>query len=171
MQGSIKQVNPSNSAWRSPWVIGWIGMVATVLTVNIVFVSLAFFTNPGLGDDDYYERGQDYEKHLVSRLAKDPGWTMHADIPKDLRANESAVIRFVLVDKVGQPATPDQVTLFVYRPSDKSRDFNAPMVEEGPGRYAARVGFPLFGHWDWLVAVRQGQDEYSTGGRVVVAKP
>jgi nitrogen fixation protein FixH len=160
-----------DSPWRNPWVLGWIGLILVVLAVNLTFVYLAFSTNPGLVSDNYYDRGQHYERTLVSRLANDPGWTLHADLPDEIRPGESATIRVVLVDKVGQPVTPDQVSFFAYRPSDKTRDFSAPMVEEGPGRYAAAVVFPLFGAWDGLIAVRQGEDEYTTGQRIDVDRP
>jgi len=170
MQSSAA-ANSSNSPWRNPWVLGWIGLIVVVLGVNVTMVYLAVSTNPGLVSEDFYNRGQHYEQTLVSRLAKDPGWTMRTDIPDDLRPGESATIRVVLVDKVGQPVTPDQVTFFAYRPSDKSRDFSVPMTAEGPGRYAAQVVFPLFGAWDGLVAVRQGEDEFTTGDAIIVTRP
>jgi nitrogen fixation protein FixH len=134
-------------------------------------VYLAMRTNPGLVNDDYYERGQHYEQTLVSRLAKDPGWTMRVDIPSELKPGEETAIRVVLVDKAGQPVTPDSVTFYAYRPSDKTRDFSHPMTEEGKGRYATRASFPLVGHWDALIAVRQGEDEFTSGSRIVVPKP
>ncbi len=171
MQLSAPTANPSNSPWRSPWVLAWIGLITVVLTVNVTFVYLAFATNPGLVNDDYYERGQHYEKTLSSRLAKDPGWSLRADIPDDLKAGEAAAILVTLVDRTGQPVTPDQVSFYAYRPSDKTRDFSAPMAAVGAGQYSARVVFPLFGAWDALIAVRQGEDEFTTGERLTVARP
>ena len=171
MQPSAQRLNSSNSPWRSPWVLGWIGLVLVVLAVNVTFVYLAISTNPGLVTEDFYDRGQHYEQTLVSRLARDPGWTMRADIPDDLMPGVPATIRVTLVDRAGQPVRPDQVTFFAYRPSDKGRDFSVPMVEEGPGRYAARVSFPLFGAWDGLIAVRQGADEVTSGERIIVTRP
>ena len=171
MQVSTEQANKGVSAWRSPWVIGWIGLVVAVLCVNLTMVYFAVSTNPGLVNDDYYERGQDYEKHLATRLAKDPGWTMKPEIPGDIRASAATTVRVVLAGESGQAVAPDQVTFFAYRPSDKARDFSVPMTDMGGGRFVSRLSFPLYGHWDWLIAVRQGADEYTTGGRLVVAKP
>lgn len=171
MQVSTEQAGKGGSAWRSPWVIGWIGLVVAVLGVNLTMVYFAVSTNPGLVNDDYYERGQDYEKHLASRLAKDPGWTMKPEIPRDIRASVPTSVRVVLADRSGQAVTPDQVTFFAYRPSDKSLDFSVPMTDMGGGRFVARLAFPLYGHWDWLIAVEQGADEYTTGASLVVAKP
>lgn len=170
MQTTSSEVK-ATSAWRSPWVIGWVGLVAVVLAVNLTMVVLAVATNPGLVNYDFYERGQNYEKTLMSRLARDPGWTLKADFPADIKPNEPTTLRVVLVDKAGQPVKPERVTFFAYRPSDQSMDFSVPMVEEGRGRYVAQVSFPLFGFWDGLVAVQQGGDEYTTGARIVVARP
>lgn len=171
MHTAVPSPERSNSPWRSPWVLAWIGLVVSVLMVNVTFVWLAFATNPGLVDDDFYERGQHYEQTLASRLARDPGWTLHADIPDDLTAGQSGTIVVTLVDKTGQPVAPDQVTFYAYRPSDKSADFSVPMSSIGSGQYLARVVFPLFGVWDGLVAVRQGEDEVTSGRRIEVARP
>jgi len=171
MQPTVSTAKQAESPWRNPWVLGWIGLVITVLGVNLTFVWLAVTTNPGLVSEDYYDRGQHYEHTLASRLAKDPGWTMRPDFPDDARPGETTTVRVVLVDRAGQPVNPDQVTFYAYRPSDKGRDFSVPMVAEGLGRYQARVTFPLFGAWDGLIAVRQGEDEFTAGDRIIVARP
>jgi nitrogen fixation protein FixH len=158
-------------AWKSPWVIGWIALVVTVLGANITMVYLAIATNPGLVTEDFYDRGQNYEQTLVSKLARDPGWHLQADVPSDLLVDEPAVIRFFITDKAGQPVVPDGVQFFAYRPSDATRDFQAPMTEEGRGRYRVDVVFPLLGVWDTLVAVQNGEDEYNLGKRISVGRP
>lgn len=159
-----------NSAWRSPWVLGWIGLVAVVLLVNATMVTLAFVTNPGLVVDDYYERGRAVEQSIRSRAAAAPGWMLSTDIPTDLAAAQAATIRFFVVDQAGQPVTPDAVTFFAYRPADADQDFSVPMVEEGPGRYRAEVSFPLPGLWDTLVAVSAGDAEYHVDRRLSILR-
>lgn len=171
MQTTAGQEQKKLPAWKSPWVIAWIALVVIVLGVNAVMVYLAVTTNPGLVVDDYYERGQDYERTLLTKSASHPGWTLRADIPQEIFAGVPAPIRFFVVDKVGQPITPESVELFVYRPSDVTRDFSIPMTEEGAGRYVAEVSFPLIGVWDTLVAVRQGEEEYHVGDRINVQRP
>jgi nitrogen fixation protein FixH len=161
----------SISALRSPWVLAWIGLIVTVLAVNLTFVFLAIRTNPGLVNANYYERGQDYERTMVSRLARDPGWLMRADIPRPLTAGVEESIRLVLVDQAGQPVDVDDATLYAYRPSDVSRDFSLPMIREAKGRYLVETSFPLIGVWDILFAVKTGEDEFSIGERVNVARP
>lgn len=158
-------------AWKSPWVIAWIALVIAVLGVNFTMVYLAVATNPGLVVEDFYERGQHYERTMFSEKESDPGWVLRADIPQDISAGVPTPIRFFLVDKAGQPVTPDSVELFVYRPSDATRDFKIAMTEEGPGRYVADPSFPLIGVWDSLVAVRNGDEEYHFGQRIEVKRP
>ena len=158
-------------AWRSPWVIGWVALVAIVLVVNAVMVYLAVTTNPGLVRDDYYERGREMEATIASRLSDGPGWSMSIDTPADTRAESDTTIRFFVVDKAGQPVTPDGVTYFAYRPSDVDRDFSLPMRPEGSGRYVVKVRFSLAGLWDTLVSVRSGGEEYLVGQRISVGQP
>ncbi len=171
MPTTTQEQGAPTPAWRSPWVIAWVGLVVVVLGVNLTMVYLAITTNPGLVSEDYYDRGQHYERTLISKLGKDPGWTIRSDIPADLHVDQASTIRVFLVDKAGQPVTPDAVNLFAYRPSDKAQDFSSVMTPEGPGRYVARVTFPLMGRWDTLVAVTQGEDEITRGSRINVAGP
>ncbi|MCF1182742.1 FixH family protein [Marichromatium gracile] len=164
--GAVHSAQPL-PAWRSPWVIAWVGLIVVVLLVNLLMVYLAVATNPGLVNADYYERGQDYERTLVSRRARDPGWVMQADIPP-LQPGRVEAIRLFLVDRAGQPVEADAVTLHAYRPADAARDFSVPMRREGAGRYVAEVAFPLPGVWDTLIAVGHGEDEYSLDQRLEV---
>jgi len=171
MSSRAETAGKATPAWRSPWVIAWIGLVVAVLVVNSTMVYLAFATNPGLVNEDYYERGQDYEETLISRRNADPGWAIKVDVPRGIAANEETTVRAVLVDRVGQPVAPDEVTFYAYRPSDKGADFSLPMVAQAPGRYAAKTRFPLYGYWDTLVAVVHDGQEYTTGERVRIARP
>jgi nitrogen fixation protein FixH len=171
MQQTLTPETRSNSARRSPWLIGWFALVAVFLAVNGVMIYFAVTTNPGLVVEDYYDRGQHYEHHLASKLAQDPGWAMRAEVPGNLKAGEAQVVRFSVTDKAGQPVALDGVTFYAYRPSDVNRDFSLPMEQEGPGLYAVQVRFPLIGVWDALFAARQGGDERSHGQRLMVARP
>lgn len=171
MQATIQTPSKPTSALRSPWVWAWFGLLVTVLAVNVLFVYLAIMTNPGLVTTNYYERGQDYEQTMISRLARDPGWLMRADVPQSLTAGVEESIRLVLVDRAGQPVEVDEATFYAYRPSDLSRDFSLPMTREATGRYVVETSFPLIGAWDILMAVTTGEDEYSVGERVNVARP
>jgi len=156
------------SAFRSPWVIGWIAMVVVFLSMNMVMVYFAITNNPGLVVKDFYERGQDYEKHMLERQARNPHWRMRVKLPRKIGVNEAVICHFTVMDKEGSPVVPDSVTFHAYRPSDARQDFSVPMKETAPGVYESEVRFPLQGAWDTLVSVKHGEDEYNTAKRVGV---
>lgn len=158
-------------AWRSPWVIGWVVLLGTVLAVNAVMITLAFVTSPGLLFSNAYERGQSLEQTITSRAREAPAWTMRIDTPPDLVAGQEGTVRFFVVDRVGQPVRATQVTWQAFRPSDAALDFTMPMVEEAPGRYAARVRFPAPGVWDTLVTVQAGEQQSAAETRIQVQRP
>ena len=170
MTASRAQSQPT-PAWKSPWVIGWIALVSVVLIVNLTLVILGISTNPGLVIETFYDRGQNHEKTWASKQARDPGWVMQADIPQDMVVGEHKALRFFLVDKAGRPAPVEEAHFYAYRPSDSQRDFDLPMIEEGPGRFRVDVSFPLMGAWDTLIAVRHGGEEFTHGRRIQVPAP
>ncbi len=161
--------DPHQSAWRSPWVLAWFAILATVVTANFTMIYFAVDGNPGLVVEDYYDRGQHYEKNMLARMAKDPGWKMHISAPEELPLNKPATIEFTLATKEGGAVNPDRVVFYAYRPSDAKADFSLPMQAAGNGLYQADVTFTLKGVWDILVSVQKEGEEYNEALRLVVA--
>ncbi|MCB1760684.1 MAG: FixH family protein [Gammaproteobacteria bacterium] len=154
-------MSDKQSAWRSPWVIAWVGILVAFVLVSGFRIYLAVQTNPGLVDENYYERGQEYEQNRLKRLARDPGWKMKLSEPPKIDIGKPGRFDFQVTDATGAPITPDSVTFYAYRPSDAKEDFSLPMEVVGPGRYSAEVSFPLLGAWDILISVKNGEDEYN----------
>lgn len=147
-------------AWRNPWVITWVTILLAFILISGIRIFLAVQTNPGLVDENYYERGQSYEKERLSRMARDR-WQMRIKAPDFIDIAVPVVFDFEVKDKQGYPVTPDEVTFYVYRPSDVKQDFSLPMEKVGEGRYRIEASFPLLGVWDILVSVKNGEDEYN----------
>ena len=156
------------SAWRSPWVIAWVAMVVIFFSMNMIMIYLAVDNNPGLVVDDFYDRGQDYEKNMLKRQARDPKWSMRVELPRKIEIGQPVLCRFKVSDKEGNPIDRDEVTFYAYRPSDAKQDFSSPMQRVGPGVYETTVSFPLKGAWDTLVSIRNGEDEYQAPKRIGV---
>ena len=161
-------MSDKNSAWRSPWVIAWVAMVVIFFSMNMVMIYMAVENDCGLVVDDFYDRGQDYEKNMLKRQARDPGWVMAIQFPRKIEIDEPVTCRFSVKDKMGQPVRPESVTFYAYRPSDKNADFSLPMKQVEPGLYEAEVSFPLLGAWDTLVSAKRGEDEFNTPKRIGV---
>jgi len=157
------------SAWRSPWVLAWFAILASVMTANFIMIYFAIDANPGLVVEDYYDRGQHYEKNMAARMANDPGWEMRISAPEELPLNKPTAIEFLLATKEGGAVRPDSVIFYAYRPSDAGADFSLPMQHVGNGLYQADVTFPLKGVWDVLVSVQKDGAEYNEALRMVVA--
>lgn len=159
-KNSISQDNPR--ALKNPWVLGWLALLIVVLAVNIGFISLAFLTNPGLVDKNYYENSQDYEKNLVKyREARSAlGWTYQANFPVNPLINSRELYRLSVVDKAGLPLTAAEVTINAYRPSDASADFSTTLTEVGAGIYEGYIEYSLKGIWDITVNISRESDVY-----------
>ena len=150
------------SAWRSPWVIAWFGLLLVFVIANGIMIYLAAEKSPGLVVKDFYERGQDYEQNMLKRMARDPGWKMKILAPDFIDVGKPVLFRFNVTDKAGVPITPDEVTLHAYRPSDADEDFSLPMQAIAPGKYQVEASFPLLGVWEILISAKNGEDEYNT---------
>ena len=165
---AISQDNPN--AWKNPWVIGWVSLVVIVVQVNIVMISLAFITSPGLVHEDYYEKGQDYEQNInkLSAQRNALAWSYTTDFPSKPVMNKTAHYSFNLVDKYGVALIDANVLFSAYRPSDANADFKITMIETVSGRYEVNVTYPLKGMWQFTIAITSDTDEYSFTRRTSV---
>ncbi len=148
----------------------WCGLLLIFFVANGVFIYLALTNNPGLVVDNYYERGQDYENTMLSRLAANPGWEMRIELIDSPVLHQPANLRFHLSSNSGELLPPDTVRLFAYRPSNAAGDFDLPMRDLGNGVYDVDVTFPLPGVWDLLAVVIKDDAEFSEALRVHVTK-
>ncbi len=146
------------AAIRSPWFIGWMVILLTVVSVNVFMISLAMEGGPGIVAEDYYERGQTYDKERNERSKTHPGWTSQYKSYGEIYVNEETQIAFKLADKDGLAIKDTTVTLFIYRPSDKKLDFNVTLNTLDGLHYSNSVSFPLKGVWDLVVEIKK-QDE------------
>lgn len=156
----ISQKNPY--AWRNPWVLGWLALVAVVLLVNITMITIAFVTNPGLVTEDYYEKGQNYEKNIakIHAARKALGWTYATNYPTNPVMDKPSHYSFNIVDKKGLPLSDASVIFYAYRPSDVNSDFYVDMIETVSGRYEANINYPLKGLWEITTTIKNNNDSY-----------
>jgi len=163
----------NKQAMRNPWVLGWLGLLVTVIGVNVAFIVTAFNTTPGLVDEKYYEKGRDVEKNFHKRLeARNRlGWDIRLNTPETVVAGEAANYSVSLVDSAGIALREAEVILQAYRPSDSSADIRAPMEIVTDGIYQTRLTLPLKGIWDLKVVVRHGEDELEIARRISAVAP
>ncbi len=160
----------NKEAFRNPWILGWIGGIILVLSVNAAFIVTAFVTNPGLVEKNYYEKGQDQEQNFVSqRQARNRlDWYMQLDATHKPVAGEPVRYSFNIVDAKGVPIDGDSAVIQAYRPSDVNADFDIEMQKIAPGVYSAELTFPLKGIWDLSAVLTKGEDSLKLTHRISV---
>ncbi|HEB93497.1 MAG TPA: nitrogen fixation protein FixH [Gammaproteobacteria bacterium] len=165
------QDNPE--AMRNPWILGGLGLVATFLTVNAVFIYFAITTSPGLVTEDYYDRGRDYEENVLKIMAAQDAlnWETKLAIPAKITIQEPDTYRFSAVDSRGIPIMDADVSVVAYRPSDADADFKVALNQAAPGQYQARIAFPLPGIWDLNITVNDGENTFTMSHRVSAQLP
>lgn len=159
------------SAFKSPWVIGWISLVVVVLSVNAYMIYKAIGNNPGLVVEDFYERGQDYEENIVKKLNNNLKWSTVISA-ENIHYNKPGKIRFKITDKQNIKPALDSITLFAYRPADARLDFSGSMEPireaESEFHYQTELTFPAKGVWDILVSATIKGQEVNFGKRIFV---
>lgn len=164
---AISQVN--NQALKNPWVLGVIGFLLVVISVNALFIYLAFKQPPNLVVNNYYERGKAYAmKEAAGEQEKQLGWSGVIMTPPDSRVNQQQPYEVLIQGKNSAGLNLESVTLFAYRPSDMTADFSVPLNKMSAGRYSADIVFELPGNWDLIVEAKLGDDEFLIPRRIYI---
>jgi len=166
---NTEKENTQKKSWyKSPWVIGWLLLVATVLGVNIYMIMQSMNEFPGLVVDDFYERGQDYEENIHKKLDNNNLWKTSFDY-QQIHLNQPADIQFVITDQQGNTANIEKMTLYLYRPANAKKDFSLPMkATEKINTWHTSVTFDSKGKWDMLVSVIIDGKEANYGESIFV---
>ncbi|MDH3974297.1 MAG: FixH family protein [Deltaproteobacteria bacterium] len=166
-----KEWPEKKSAFKSPWVLGWIAMVIVIITANMTMVVIASKTSSGLVVEDYYEKGKNYQKS-IEKLAREKalGWKASLVVPGNAAVNSLSTFVLNAKDSTGAPLLAEEVTIHAFRPSDAEADFQIPMTSEGGGDYSGKITFLLPGHWDIVVSLKRGNDEFEVVERIFVKK-
>lgn len=174
MSASQPYFSQSNKkALRNPWVVGWLALLVLVVGVNAAFIVTAFVTSPGLVDENYYEKGQQHEQQVRTKIAKRQrlGWQVEFDLPDSILLNKKTPLGLNLRNRDGIRISADEVTVSVYRPSDVSADFKQGAPRLSAGYFETDLVFPLKGIWDLTAVVRSGDDQLDFTQRIYVTAP
>lgn len=166
-----KEWRAQTSAFKSPWVLGWIAMVAVIISANLVMMVIAYRTSPGLVVEDYYERGKNYDKTLERRAAESKlGWKAELEMPEKSIVGRKEIASVRVTDKKGEIISAEETTFFAYRPSDASADFSIPMKADSDGKFTCQAVFPMPGTWDIIVSIKRGENLLDIPKRIFVSK-
>ena len=169
------KISQSNkNGLRNPWLLGLIGLLAVVVSVDTGFIITAIRTFPGLVNQNYYDNGQNYSKHILDRRAAREAldWKATVEVQDTIVLNAPQNYRYIVLDKDGKPVRGANVMLYAYRSANADADFSMPMTEVAPGQYEAHVAFKLKGHWDLIFEVANAYKgfNYDTTRHIFVMK-
>jgi nitrogen fixation protein FixH len=160
----------NKQAMRNPWVLGWLGLLTTVVGVNVAFIVTAFNTSPGLVEEDYYEQGRyhdtNYQKKMAARNRL--GWEIRLQTPDKILLGQGANYSIIVQDRNGNPLKDARVTLHAYRPSDATADMTMELERIANGVFQSKLALPLKGLWDLNISVSQGEESLEISRRVIV---
>lgn len=164
---NISQSN--KQALQNPWVLAIMLFVLTFVSMNAVFIYLAFQSPPSLVDKNFYENGENYDqikKKMDQQNAL--GWTGLIIIPTKTRVNQKQIYEVLLQGKNSASLLLNSVVIKAYRPSDAEADFSVEMINIKPGTYQAELSFPLPGTWDVVVQAVDDLNEFVMMKRVSI---
>jgi nitrogen fixation protein FixH len=158
------------SGWWYPWI--FVGGMAVVIAVNVVMITLAVGTFPGLDTKDYYRKGVTYNRTLAAdRAQAQRGWHMDfAFAPFGAAADDphrgEVVVTFT--DREGRPLESLEVEGTLIRPTREGIDVTLDFDNRGHGAYAATISPSLPGQWKARIHARQGSDNFQEIRRIDV---
>lgn len=129
------------------------GFFLTITAVDVVMITSALESQPGLVTDHAYERGLAYNNVLAAKARQDAlGWSVSY-------GRQDGRLMISIKDRAGALA-PDALTLRLLRPSDAGKDRTLDAVAVAPGLYAADLGDAAPGLWQAAISLRRGEDRF-----------
>ncbi|MDP2760002.1 MAG: FixH family protein [Sideroxyarcus sp.] len=147
---------------RNPWLLGMLGLILLVLTVNTIFIWFATHNQSTLVDREYKTKDRKTNTQMLSELGRQQAlaWQTTINKPKELIQGKPTLYQISIADKNGQPVS-GEMEVEAYRASDASRDFVTLFKEVSAGNYQGYVNFPLKGYWELHIHLQRGADEFS----------
>lgn len=138
------------------------GFFLTVTAVDVIMISSALDSQPGLVTDHAYERGLAHNDVLAAKARQDAlGWRLKVE-------RQGSELTLSLRDRDGAGVPAERVELRLLRPSDAGLDrpLTAQMLENG--LYRADMGEVVPGLWQLAVTIHRGEDRYDSLKTLVI---
>lgn len=133
---------------------GMLAFFGTVIAVNVYFAVVALGTFPGEDVTHPYIQGLEYNRTIAERRAQlAMGWRAEAGLE---HVRDGAALVVNLRQRDGSPLNGARVEGALRWPADAHRDRTLAFLQDGPGRYVARMG--VLNEGDWDLRARATQD-------------
>lgn len=146
---------------RNPWLLGMLGLILLVVTVNTTFIWFATHNQSTLVDREYKTKDRKTSTQMLSELGRQQAlaWQTTINKPKELIQGKPTLYQISVADKSGKPVS-GEMEVEAYRAADASRDFVTMFKEVSAGNYQGYINFPLKGYWELHIHLQRGEDEF-----------
>lgn len=159
LRGSFKK--------RSAWPLTIAAFLGIVFAVNFVLLYLAFRTDDGLVEENYYEKGLMYNSTL--RNEKELGWDIELSFDGTPGAKPANGVNVRIYDRAGAGLEGAAVKVTLRRPTSDRYDRVFGLVRSGSGpSYSGAIAIPLPGIWDLRVTAGKDGHEMEKTFRIHV---
>jgi nitrogen fixation protein FixH len=145
-----------------------LGFFGVVVGVNIVMVTLAIGTMPGLENDKPYQVGLAYNAEIeAARAAAARHWTVTSHVSRDSKGR--ATVSVEARDAGGALINGLTVSVRLLRPTDQRSDRAMELRERAPGSYQGEAADVAAGAWDVEIdAARASERLFRSRNRIVM---
>ncbi|HUW26494.1 MAG TPA: FixH family protein [Gallionella sp.] len=158
---------------RNPWLLGMLGAIIVVLSINSIFVWLAMHNRSSLVDREYSTRDRKSDAAVLGDLQshKALAWKTTIKQPKAITMDSPVAYEISVADRENVPVS-GAMEVEAYRAADASKDFLTTFREVSPGNYQGFISFPLKGYWELRIRIKRGGDVFEVNtDRFSVAMP
>jgi nitrogen fixation protein FixH len=138
-------------------LVSLLAFFAVVIGVNVVMMTLAISTMPGIEVESPYLAGIKYNSEITAARAQaDRGWRMASHIVRD--ADGRAVVTVEARDRSGAPLAGLAMSVRLARPTDARADHAVTLTERSGGTYFGEAADVIAGIWDFELEVDRGAE-------------
>ncbi|MBI5903370.1 MAG: FixH family protein [Deltaproteobacteria bacterium] len=152
---------------RSAWPLTIAAFLGIVFAVNFALLYLAFRTDDGLAEENYYEKGLMYDSTL--RNEKELGWDIELSFDGTSGAKPANSVNVRIYDRAGGGLEGAAVKVTLRRPTSDRYDRVFDLAGSGSGpSYSGAIAIPLPGIWDLRVTAGKDGHEMEKTFRIHV---
>jgi len=148
---------------KSLWPKAIIAFFSAVFAMNGFFIYKAVSSFDGLVEDNYYEKGLNYNDAIQQE--KRLGWRIELSFTDDVKAGAPNKAKVVIFDPKGEPIGGAKVQIALRRPATDRFDKEFELVPSGCA-YHGTVSLPVNGLWDIAIKAEKGADRMEKTFRV-----
>ena len=141
-----------------------IAFFGTIILANATLFYLAWKSEDGLVETDYYRKGLNYQLTRDNKAnSQKLGWKVDL---QTLSKGKTTKCILNATDNNLQLIKGANIKLTFFRPTKSGFDQSLTLTEIKPGEYQSDISLPLSGLWDVIINIQRGNDQWQNKQRI-----